>query len=75
MVGTVSKYYWRCQVAGWGLLLLVMGICCLISGAPVQRILLLIITGLFVTHIFRSVIVKQKWLQLGPRHLRFYLTI
>lgn len=64
MAGTVSKYYWRCQMAGWGGVLLAQGICCSILGGLFERCIVMVITGLLITHILRNIIVRQEWLRL-----------
>src|ERR1700759_3531784 len=61
-----SKYYWWCQIGGWGSLALVM---VLNSSTLEQKItqkevgimVITILTGIFVTHIFREVIRRSGW--------------
>jgi len=62
MAITISKYYWRCQMAGWGFVLLAQGICCSILGGLFERCIVMVITGLLVTHILRNIFVRQEWL-------------
>jgi sensor histidine kinase YesM len=64
-----SKYYWLCQIGGWGTLALIT-----LLSAPVleekitfNRAVLAIIaalSGIFVTHIFREIIKRSGWLRL-----------
>jgi two-component system, LytTR family, sensor kinase len=69
MPKSASKYYWLCQVGGWGTFALM-----LVLSAPMvdQRItyklvglgVVAALAGIFVTHIFREVIRRAGWLRL-----------
>src|SRR6202044_830262 len=69
MPKSASKYYWLCQVGGWGTFALR-----LVLSAPMvdQRItyklvglgVVAALAGIFVTHIFREVIRRAGWLRL-----------
>lgn len=69
MPKNASRYYWLCQVSGWGFLGLVM---VLFSSTFDQKITVKLIgflavvvaTGIFTTHIFREVIRRSGWLML-----------
>src|SRR5258707_773178 len=61
-----SKYYWRCQIGGWGslALLLVLNSTTLeqkITRKDVQVMMITVLTGILVTHIFREVIKHSGW--------------
>ena len=62
-----SKYYWWCQFGGWGSLGLVL----VLNSATYDRegdinlklkfMVITVLTGIFVTHIFREVIKRNGW--------------
>jgi sensor histidine kinase YesM len=64
-----SRYYWLCQVGGWGTFALI-----LVLSAPMSDIkityklvglgVVAALSGIFVTHIFREVIRRAGWLRL-----------
>src|ERR1700744_3771459 len=65
-----NKYYWWCQMGGWGFWALVL---VLNSSIFDQKIttrliyitLIFLASGILVTHIFREVIRRSGWLQLS----------
>jgi sensor histidine kinase YesM len=69
MPKNTSKYYWLCQVGGWGTFALI-----LVLSAPMSDIkityklvglgVVAALAGIFVTHIFREVIRRAGWLRL-----------
>jgi sensor histidine kinase YesM len=69
MPKNTSKYYWLCQVGGWGTFALI-----LVLSAPMSDIkityklvglgVVAAMAGIFVTHIFREVIRRAGWLRL-----------
>src|SRR5258708_7935996 len=69
MPKNVSKYYWWCQIGGWGFLALVL---VLNSSTLDQKITdklsglmaVSVLSGIFITHIFREVIRRSGWLLL-----------
>src|SRR5215472_12577608 len=61
-----SGYYWWCQIGGWGSLALVMVLTSStleqkISQKEVEIMLITVLTGILVTHIFREVIKRSGW--------------
>jgi two-component system, LytTR family, sensor kinase len=71
MSKNVSKYYWLCQIGGWGLL----GLAIIVANTSLMESKLAInliyiytamyvIPGLATTHLFRAVIRRSGWLQL-----------
>jgi two-component system LytT family sensor kinase len=64
-----SKYYWYCQLAGWGTFLLADAILISLLHVPGFFIYLLLTTiiGFLITHLFRTVIRKYQWLNLPVR--------
>jgi len=69
MPKNASRYYWLCQISGWGFLGLVM---VLFSSTFEQKITVklieflavVVITGILTTHVFREVIRRSGWLML-----------
>ncbi|HVM88859.1 MAG TPA: histidine kinase [Puia sp.] len=65
-----TKYYWWCQIGGWGSIALIMIFVSSISDQQVplklliQQLGLIVFSGIFVTHLFRLVIQKFNWLML-----------
>ncbi|MBS1946688.1 MAG: histidine kinase [Bacteroidetes bacterium] len=65
-----TKYYWWCQVGGWGSIALIMIFVSSISDQKVpakllaQQLGLIVLSGIFVTHLFRLAIRKFNWLML-----------
>ena len=65
-----SKYYWWCQLSGWGFLAVVM---VLFSSTTDQKITpklvgflsVFVFSGILTTHLFREVIRRAGWLQLS----------
>jgi hypothetical protein len=57
----VSKYYLICQLTGWGITASIM---LLMSFCAADRLLIMVIVGLLVSHLLRSVIVRYGWLGL-----------
>jgi two-component system LytT family sensor kinase len=71
MPKNVSKYYWLCQIGGWGLMgltVIVLNITVLSSKLSFDLICLItalyVLPALFATHAFREVIRYSGWLQL-----------
>jgi sensor histidine kinase YesM len=61
-----SKYYWWCQIGGWGSLALVMILNSStleqkITQKEVEIMFITVLTGIFVTHGFREVIKRSGW--------------
>src|SRR5579872_1788504 len=66
MTRNASKYYWWCQIGGWGSLALVMVLNSTtleqkITQKEVEIMVVSVLTGIFVTHIFREVIRRSGW--------------
>ena len=66
MTTNVSKYYWWCQIGGWGSLALVMVLNSStfdqkITNTQVEIMVITVLTGILVTHIFREVIKRAGW--------------
>ncbi|HEY4207179.1 MAG TPA: histidine kinase [Puia sp.] len=69
MPKNTSRYYWLCQISGWGFLGLVL---VLFSPTFEQKITLkligflavVMVTGILATHLFREVIRRSGWLML-----------
>ncbi|HWK06487.1 MAG TPA: histidine kinase [Puia sp.] len=70
MPKNVSKYYWWCQIGGWGFLALVLVLSSpTINNQPITDKLIglmavSVLSGIFITHIFREVIRRSGWLLL-----------
>jgi two-component sensor histidine kinase len=69
MPKNTSKYYWLCQIGGWGAL----GLITLLSAPVVEQkitfslaglAIVSALCGLFLTHIFRDIIKRSGWLHL-----------
>lgn len=61
-----SKYYWWCQIGGWGSLALVMVLNSStfdqkITSKEVGIMIITVLTGILVTHVFREVIKRSGW--------------
>ncbi|GGB13825.1 sensor histidine kinase [Puia dinghuensis] len=66
MTSNGSKYYWWCQIGGWGSLALVMVLNSStleqkITTKEVEIMTITVLTGILVTHIFREVIRRSGW--------------
>ena len=64
-----SKYYWQCQVLGWGTMGLSMLFFGYIYGQKinvqfVMRIMVVVMVGIISTHVFRAFIKKTGWMLL-----------
>src|ERR1700693_6018677 len=65
-----ARYYWWCQIGGWGSIALIMIFVASISDQKettkllAQQLGLIVLSGIFVTHLFRWVIQKFNWLML-----------
>jgi len=64
-----SRYYWLCQLCGWGFLVLVMVLNSFyfqqkITSKLISLTLLAVLAGLVTTHLFREVIRRSGWLLL-----------
>src|SRR6202050_3788913 len=71
MPKNVSRYYWLCQIGGWGIIalfIIVIETYLPESKTPVDLkyifTALYVIPGLIGTHLFREVIRRSGWLQL-----------
>jgi len=65
-----TRYYWWCQIGGWGFLALYWILVSLtfdqkVPSILLQRLALMVVTGILVTHIFRLVIHRFNWLLLS----------
>jgi len=61
-----SKYYWWCQIGGWGSLAMVLVLNSStfdqqITSRQIQIMVITVLTGIFVTHLFRDVIKRNGW--------------
>ena len=61
-----SKYYWWCQIGGWGSLALVLVLNSTtfeqsITYRQIEIMVITVLTGILVTHIFREVIKGAGW--------------
>jgi two-component system LytT family sensor kinase len=61
-----NKYYWWCQIGGWGSLALVMVLNSStleqkITQKEVEIMVITVLTGILVTHVFREVIRRSGW--------------
>jgi sensor histidine kinase YesM len=66
-----SKYYWWCQIGGWAFLVLILIYAALttsieqrVTEQHIYNALIVAVSGLISTHIFREVIRKRGWIQL-----------
>jgi two-component sensor histidine kinase len=64
-----SKYYWWCQIGGWGSLAMVLVLNSStfdqqITPRQIQIMVITVLTGIFVTNLFREVIKRSGWTQL-----------
>jgi two-component system LytT family sensor kinase len=71
MPKNASKYYWLCQIGGWGfigLFIIVLNTTVLTSKVTLELLYiftaLYVLAALFATHAFREVIRRSGWLQL-----------
>ena len=69
MPKNVTRYYWWCQIAGWGALGLTMIFFAFsfdhnITQKYLSLLIFIVITGILVTHLFREVIKRNHWLLL-----------
>jgi len=69
MPKNTSRYYWLCQISGWGFLGLVMVLfsCTFeqkITVKLIEFLAVVVITGILTTHVFREVIRRSGWLML-----------
>src|ERR1700733_10788291 len=69
MTKHISKYYWWCQVGGWGLVGLSMFFFAhtfeqQVSPLYIAKIFNLIAGGILSTHLLRAIIKKKNWLLL-----------
>ncbi|WP_346317346.1 histidine kinase [Chitinophaga sp. YIM B06452] len=75
MFKRISKYWW-CQILGWGanaFLFLFFGFFFYqIDAAQVQYILSYSLLGILITHGFRAVIVKYKWIEKPFENVAIY---
>src|SRR5579872_582885 len=61
-----SKYYWWCQIGGWGSLALVLVLNSStfdqkITDKQIEIMGIIVLTGILVTHVFREIIKKSGW--------------
>jgi len=65
-----SKYYWWCQIGGWSFLVLVLVLAAFtsfeqkITDQLIYNTLIVAVSGLIATHVFREVIRNWGWIQL-----------
>jgi two-component system LytT family sensor kinase len=64
-----GRYYWWCQIGGWGFLALIMILLSSISDQKLEPKLfgqlgIIVCSGILTTHLFRWVIKKFNWLML-----------
>lgn len=64
-----SKYYWRLQIGGWGILAPILILINVLFGQRVDlhfliALLIRILAGIFTTHLFRNIIRRAGWLSL-----------
>ena len=69
MPKSVSRYYWWCQIFGWGFVALIMIFFSYtfhqkLNGNAYLRLGIMISTCIFCTHVFRIFIKKNNWLLL-----------
>ena len=69
MPKSVSRYYWWCQIFGWGFVALIMIFFSYtfhqkLNGNAYLRLGIMIATCVFCTHLFRRFIKKNNWLLL-----------
>ncbi len=69
MPKNVSKYYWWCQLGGWAFVTLSMIFFAStfeqkITNKFLERLVVVVFSGIFTTHLFREVIRKSNWLML-----------
>ena len=69
MTKNESKYYWWCQIGGWGSLAMVLVLNSStfdqkITNLQIQIMVITVLTGIFVTHLFREVIKRSGWTQM-----------
>lgn len=57
----IPGYYWRFQLGGWGLFLLLLN---LPNGIVLEKLLIYILPGLLTTHLLRNCILRYDWLKL-----------
>ncbi|MDP4246821.1 MAG: histidine kinase [Bacteroidota bacterium] len=71
MTRNSSRYYWLCQLSGWGFVALVaLGYNATtleqrISGRLVGGLSIMVFTGILTTHLFREVMRRSGWLMLS----------
>jgi two-component system, LytTR family, sensor kinase len=66
MTRNTSKYYWLCQIGGWGAVALLVVLSSStfeqnITYKHIEIMCITALTGIFVTHIFREVIKRKGW--------------
>src|SRR5476651_767563 len=69
MPKNITRYYWWCQIGGWGFLALIMILLSSISDQKIstkilEQLGLIVFSGILTTHLFRWVIRKFNWLML-----------
>jgi two-component system LytT family sensor kinase len=70
MPKNISRYYWWCQVSGWGFLALVMVLFSSsffdqkITSKLIGFLAVIVFAGILTTHLFREVIRRSGWLLL-----------
>ena len=76
----VSRYYWGCQVGGWLIWMLLN----LVLATYYDRVmhldyfinqLVMVVGGILITHLFRTVVISQGWLQYPLDKLIFQLLL
>src|SRR5580698_5960318 len=69
MTKSVTKYYWWCQLGGWGcvgvyFIFLSSTLDQSITMKLIGRLLIIMFCGILTTHLFREVIRRTNWLML-----------
>lgn len=64
-----ARYYWWCQIGGWGFLALIMILLSSLSDQKIsvkilEQLGIIVFSGILTTHLFRWVIRKFSWLML-----------
>ena len=63
-----TKYYWWCQIAGWGIVGLSSVFFAInfgkITTKYVMVLMFVVVSGILITHLFREVIRRNNWLML-----------
>lgn len=63
-----SKYYWECQIGGWVFWMLLFVVLAYYYKRPLNinyflNQIILVVSAIIVTHLFRGIVLSLKWLQ------------